>query len=288
MSNHKSDSDWEFFAREDPYWAVLTQEKFHKQNLDENARADFFASGEEYVDWVFETIRQHVNPGFNPRSALDFGCGVGRLIIPLGARCTSVIGVDVSESMIREARLACESKGIRNARFVLGLDKLPTSERVSFINTFVVFQHIPCLRGLDLLKQLLALLADDGVGAIHITYSKGGDTLPVAYSADAFYHPEGLRFHLRGAMKAARKILNQQIKRLLPSSRVRGKSVDAKNRPVMQMNPYLLNPILHALQKVGVRRFHATFSEHSGTAGVVLFFQKEEKPQYASACLFET
>lgn len=30
-----TDHDWESFAKEDPYWAVLTQERFRNQNLNE-------------------------------------------------------------------------------------------------------------------------------------------------------------------------------------------------------------------------------------------------------------
>ena len=43
MSSHGTDSEWESFAQEDPYWAVLTQDRFKKENLSAEARAESIA-----------------------------------------------------------------------------------------------------------------------------------------------------------------------------------------------------------------------------------------------------
>jgi 2-polyprenyl-3-methyl-5-hydroxy-6-metoxy-1,4-benzoquinol methylase len=60
--------------------------------------------GVDHIDFVFETIRRHFVPNFKPSSVLDYGCGVGRLLIPLAERCECVVGVDVSDTMLREAQ----------------------------------------------------------------------------------------------------------------------------------------------------------------------------------------
>src|SRR5271169_1210431 len=41
---------------------------------------------------------------FHPKSVLDAGCGTGRVAIELARRGLEVVGVDVDESMIAEAR----------------------------------------------------------------------------------------------------------------------------------------------------------------------------------------
>ena len=42
----------------------------------------------------------------------------------------------------------------------------------------------------------------------------------------------------------------------------------------MQMNPYHMNEALFAIQRAGMSRLHAEFTDHSGELGVFLFFQK--------------
>jgi hypothetical protein len=37
------------FGKDDPYFGVLTAEKFRKKNLDRAALSEFFASGEDHV-----------------------------------------------------------------------------------------------------------------------------------------------------------------------------------------------------------------------------------------------
>ena len=108
MPINNSDRDWELFGKTDPYYAVLTAPEFHGQ-LSAAARAKFFGLGEEHIETMLSIIRERLDPAFAPRHALDFGCGVGRLLIPLGRRCDEVTGVDISSSMLAEARRNCDA-----------------------------------------------------------------------------------------------------------------------------------------------------------------------------------
>src|SRR5262245_39305327 len=72
----ETDTDWENFARDDPYWAVLTDARFREAKNDPGSRATFFEGGEWQIQEVFDHIRAHVDPDFAPQRALDFGCGV--------------------------------------------------------------------------------------------------------------------------------------------------------------------------------------------------------------------
>ena len=65
----RTDSDWEHFARADPYWAVLTCDQFRRDKLDADARAAFFESGERHVGWVDKALREFFGPGFSARRA---------------------------------------------------------------------------------------------------------------------------------------------------------------------------------------------------------------------------
>src|SRR5215471_12097034 len=100
MSTKSSDKVWEYFGKNDPYYGVLTQERYSGKALTKNLKDEFLATGEKYVSSVFATIHERFDPAFRPHRALDFGCGVGRIALPLARICDSVVGVDVSESML--------------------------------------------------------------------------------------------------------------------------------------------------------------------------------------------
>lgn len=90
---------WEKLAREDPYWAVLTdpEKSGNRWDVDE-----FFATGRITVDDDMAVIREAL-PGLATCSALDFGCGVGRLTQALGTHFDHVTGVDIAAPMIELA-----------------------------------------------------------------------------------------------------------------------------------------------------------------------------------------
>ncbi len=276
MQSHDTDRDWEHFGRTEPYWAVSTKEQFRQENLDSRSIAEFFAGGEKHVNWVSETVRRRLDGGFAPRTALDFGCGVGRLTLPLARRCEFVVGVDVSESMLREARAQAAGQGLANVRFVRGDDDLSAiRDRSDFIISHIVFQHIPCDRGQRLLRRLVDLLADGGVGAIHLTYSKAAfDGEPFdAWPASAPAYSGRPLVELRKSWSAFVWGLRRRFR---DRRRKRGGSDGIR----MQMNPYTLNPLLHVLQRAGVRRMHVEFTDHGGDYGVILFFKKSADEGY--------
>jgi cyclopropane fatty-acyl-phospholipid synthase-like methyltransferase len=114
-------------------------------------------------------VRETLDPSFAPRRCLDFGCGVGRVAIPLARRTGEVVGVDVSESMLAEARRNCEVQETRNVTLLPSDDALSAlTGRFDFIHSFVVFQHSPRERGDAILEALLEHLS---VGALHLRYA---------------------------------------------------------------------------------------------------------------------
>lgn len=148
-----TDSDWEEIGRTNPYFGVLTDPRFRTENLTEESLTDFFRSGEHQIDHEAGLLRTRY-PDFAPTSALDFGCGVGRLTRPLAAMTGDAFGVDVADSMLAEARRQAP-EGVNFGR------ELP--DRVfDWIVSLIVFQHIPPERGYPLLKALMARLAPGG------------------------------------------------------------------------------------------------------------------------------
>src|SRR5262247_1653813 len=167
-----TDRSWEKLGEIDPYFSVLAHPRFRAAATEGERRREFFLSGEEHVERLFAIIRESLDPEFAPRRALDFGCGVGRVTIPLARRVTQVVAIDVSDSMLDEARKNCEEAGVRNVTLLKSDDSLENlSGDFDFLHSFIVFQHIPSRRGEMILRAMLRRLSDKGIGSLHFTYA---------------------------------------------------------------------------------------------------------------------
>ena len=101
-------SRFDEFAAREPYFAILTAPRFLKANLTPEHEREFFASGEMLVEWMFSVIEAGLSPQFAPMSSLEYGCGIGRLALPLARRAGSVTAVDRSPVMLDLARREAE------------------------------------------------------------------------------------------------------------------------------------------------------------------------------------
>ena len=246
----ESDAAWGRYGDIDPYFGVLRHDKFHRDKLDDVAIAEFFQSGEAHVDWLLRAIRGGVDETFAPRRVLDFGCGVGRLLIPLARMSERVVGVDISEGMLREARHNCASRGVVNVDLVLSDDGLSRVEGTfDLVHSWIVLQHILPRRGMLILQELFRRLDGGGVGALHFTYR-----------STASRSRRAIRW-LRSRMPGVNALVNI-VQRRPPSY------------PLMQMHAYNLNRIVALLHAAGCERIHALLTDHGGDLGVVLMFQK--------------
>jgi len=251
-----TDKAWQFYGSSDPYFGVLTEERFTAGHLDPSTRAAFFSSGEDYVASVFDTARRHLDESFAPRRALDFGCGVGRLTLALAQRCDAVVGVDISPAMLDEARNNARCFGYTNTDFVLSDDTLSlVVGDYDLIHSFIVFQHIGPRRGRAILRKMLALLVDGGVGVLHFTYANGSATPATRRALTWTYEHAPLVYRGRNLVKR-----------------------EALSRPPMQMNRYEMSRVLRVLQEEGCHDLHVRFTETShyrhAVYGVILLFVK--------------
>jgi 2-polyprenyl-3-methyl-5-hydroxy-6-metoxy-1,4-benzoquinol methylase len=251
MFNGNTDRDWERLGATDPYYGVLIDEKYRKGNLTPKAKEAFFKSGEQHIAKVMASICKHIDSTYAPRKALEFGCGVGRLVIPLAKLAEHVVGVDISESMINEAKRNCESLSIRNVTFVKSDDNLSQlNERYDLIHSYIVFQHLSVRRGEAIFKRLLQRLENGGVCVVHFTYAKRSK-MKIAISWIKSYIP------------VAKNFINL----------IRGRPFFAPQRA---MNSYDLNRLLFLMQQQQVRDFYAEYTDHGGELGILVYFRKLE------------
>ena len=124
------DPRWEAFAAREPHFAVLTDPRFLRANLTPEHEREFFASGEAVVSWMLGVIDAGLSPQFAPMSTLEYGCGVGRLALPLARRPGSVTAVDRSPVMLDLARREAERRGLGHIVFQTDTRALRRAARV--------------------------------------------------------------------------------------------------------------------------------------------------------------
>jgi SAM-dependent methyltransferase len=270
MTSNDTDLDWQRYGKEDPYYAVLSAEKYRREHLDEQTLEEFFKSGRENIDFILEVVRTQLDPSYRPVRALDFGCGVGRLVTALSAQAASVVGVDVSPAMLQEARKNCAARGLQNVEFVEGDEDLSRVEgQFDLITSYIVFQHIPVARGEVLFRKLIDRLQEGGVAAIHFTYY----TPSVAPAGEqASLLPAG-----SGLARIPRRIAGGLRRRA--RALVAGGGKNESEPWAIQMNSYDLNRLSLILQETGCHNCCLRFTLHGEHHGVIFFFQKKRLPE---------
>lgn len=173
-----TDKAWEKWGQTDPYYGVLSADAFRKEKLNAENKKAFFESGEEHIRFIIDVINRHIDPAFAPSRCLDFGCGLGRLVMPLAKRYKYVVGIDVSDAMLAGAKQNCLVNEINNVDFYKSDDDLSAvTGKFDLVHSCLVFQHIPVKRGKHILKKLLELLNDQGVAVVQIIFYRDASFL---------------------------------------------------------------------------------------------------------------
>jgi SAM-dependent methyltransferase len=166
---------WEKFAEDNAY-------KYIKTDLAGDSAEAFWQSGEA-------TVREELVPlleefGISRDCGLEIGCGVGRLVLPLCHVFRQMIGLDVSNGMVRRAQEFARQRQIANAQFVAVSDPsallaaIPQAlGKVSFVYSLLVFQHIPDFQIIEsYIAAISQLLSRDG--AAYLQFDTRVQTLP--------------------------------------------------------------------------------------------------------------
>lgn len=164
-----TDKAWKRWGQLDPYFGVLADERFARRNIDRH-RDEFFASGKEYIWHLLKRFEDHFGELRRER-ALDHGCGVGRLTLPLAGKFSNVVGLDVSPNMLAEAEANARRADLANAHFALADDDLSTATgEFDFVNSHMVLQHVPVRRGLPILFRLIDKVRPGGGFHLQLSY----------------------------------------------------------------------------------------------------------------------
>lgn len=129
--------EWELNAKIDPYWAILTDPE--KIGAKWNPR-DFFATGLHEISTLIAYMKALDLAIDYQGTCVDFGCGLGRVSQALSKYFGKVIGIDISQNMLTQARLLS-----KDVEFICNqtsnLQSLPDAS-VDFIYSNIVLQHM--------------------------------------------------------------------------------------------------------------------------------------------------
>ncbi|MBK9768210.1 MAG: class I SAM-dependent methyltransferase [Chloracidobacterium sp.] len=250
-----NESVWEYFGENDPYFGVNSIAEMRSDKLDDVARNVFFKSGEDYIDRIWNEIEDNFERGFKPDRALDFGCGVARITLPIAKRSGAVVGVDISTGMLELARKNAAEFNIENTTFIKGDDELSNVPgKFDLVHSFVVFQHIEPKKGERIFTRIVEMLDEGGIGVLHVEYANTVST-PIQKLRFWAYRDLPLVYRFRNLLLGKRK------------------------EPLIPMYLYDLNRLLLILQQNDCHKVQVRFSKH-GVDGVVLIFKKEKSELY--------
>jgi 2-polyprenyl-3-methyl-5-hydroxy-6-metoxy-1,4-benzoquinol methylase len=141
--------------------------------LDPEGRERFFDGARPQIESLAARIQAHTGGTLDSRRVLDYGCGVGRMALPLAERCQHVYGLDVSPAVLREADDIAKRMELTNVEWMDAGRLAELSGCYDLVLSFFVFQHIPSRKGERIFAELVDGLRPGGVGAIHVTLRSG-------------------------------------------------------------------------------------------------------------------
>lgn len=158
---------WEDWSGVDPLWSIVTASDKGGGAWELDA---FFSSGQATIDALWQTAAPFGLPR-TARTALDFGCGVGRLTRALGSHVEHVLGLDISQGMVDLAR----RYNAGNAKLVFDVHHEADLHRYAdgafdVVCCLLVLQHIPSVATIErYLGELVRVLAPGGLLMLQLT-----------------------------------------------------------------------------------------------------------------------
>ncbi len=232
---------WIETGKVNPWWGVQSHERFKGMDINDELKSEFYSTGENEMIDIQRVLNWLCGFKGTTGNAIDFGCGIGRHTFPMAKIMGTVYGIDISPDIIHLAEDMASNFSIRNVTFLLEIPDI----KVDWINSFIVFQHIPPKIGYEYLERLLKCLTLGGVFSLHFTIYRNIDSFKLS------------RVPL---------IYDGEFVKLL------------KEVPVTEMPMYDYNvpALLTILQEYGIGEFLCRHIDHSGAHGIWIFGRKNE------------
>jgi SAM-dependent methyltransferase len=259
----RPDPAFERLAAREPFFAVFPAPHHRAAALTAATRAAFFDSGARLVDALVRTIELRLAPHFEPTAILEYGCGPGRLALPLARLAARVDGtvtaVDRSPAMLDALRAEATARGTANMSIEPAAGFWSTAApRFDFVTCYLVLQRLDPADGLALARSLLGRLLPGGVAAIQVPYRSRA---PRAARA--------LR-RARTSLPGTNAAVN--VARGLPT-----------NEPFIPTRVYDLDRVLQIFRDARFPATHVVFDDHGDLDSVIVLGEAPMAPQAGAA-----
>jgi len=159
----KSKEKWNSLARKNAQYYIWTEkEKFTDDEFRKSGIRDYktYIKNDELLNQKLQKI--------HAKTALEIGCGVGRVTEYFKDDFEKIYGIDISEEMIQRAK-----KRLPHEQFTFIANNgshLPLeNETIDFIFSYIVFQHIPSYKIIkEYMNEIYRVLKPGGIFKVQV------------------------------------------------------------------------------------------------------------------------
>lgn len=241
------------FAAREPYFSILTDPRFLRDRLTPETEREFFASGEAIVSWMLGVVDAALVPQFAPMSILEYGCGIGRLALPLARRPAAVTAVDRSPAMLAFAKEEADRRGLGHVTFQTPDETFASTRTFDLVVCYHVLQRLPRVDALALMRRLFALTGSGGVAVFQWPYRS---------HEDGFV---GTSRWLRESVPGANAIVNALKRKPL-------------DEPFIPTHTFDVNEGLTVLDDAGAETMHVGLERHANLDFAIAFATRASRP----------
>lgn len=165
LNLRKEAKNWNELAKIDPLWTILTSKRIDEWDIKE-----FFETGKHDIEKAMLFLKEF-DIHYNDKTALDFGCGIGRLTQPLCKYFKKCIGVDISGEMINLANKY--NKYPSKCKYMVNTEnnlELFSDGYFDFVYSDIVLQHIKKSDIYNYIKEFLRILKPEGIIIFQLPY----------------------------------------------------------------------------------------------------------------------
>ncbi|HIJ75464.1 MAG TPA: class I SAM-dependent methyltransferase [Deltaproteobacteria bacterium] len=165
---------WTHLGISRPHFSVLTHPQFLPENLSGSIN-EFWESGEQEAERLERILARYEFFSLATKTCVEFGCGVGRVTMPLARRFARVHGYDISPGHLSHADKRAAEEAIYNVSLHQCSETfLAALHECDVFYSMIVFQHNPPPLISRLIRNALHSLKSGGIAVFQVpTYQKG-------------------------------------------------------------------------------------------------------------------